>query len=208
MIAAGLAVGGAAVIGVLKVHWGMIWLLPIGGTMGAAGTWHFARPAPRPAGGRYGRELCAALRVASVATATLQFQDTLFAVPTRYSAFARAWLPWLAAPMVLVWAAGAAMTCLRAARLAREVGDASGAVQARLLSVLAPATLGLYAYISTSPVAGNLGRDAWVLLAVLGCAVAGWSAVFFAGFAVVLQRRAGGFRGGVEEIAAPPAVAI
>ena len=85
----------------------------------------------------------------------------------------------------VVWAAAAAMTCLRAATLAGRVNDRPGRVQAVLIGILATA----------APVWGasywnSFDRSLRIAYFVAIGVTAGWSIIFFVGFALVLRRRA------------------
>ena len=196
LIGVGILMGGAGVL----VRFGYpalaagrfaLWLLPAGAVISAAGTWRFAAPTPRLAGAQ-GCWLATLLRVAGVATCTLQLQLCVMVVAalrgvTQVDATL---LALCARSLLVVWTAAAAMTCLRAAYVAAQVHDRSGVVQARLLALLAPLLLLSSAAAANTAAAGQITRAALTGWAVGACAVAGWSAVFFSVFAWVVRRRA------------------
>jgi hypothetical protein len=132
------------------------------------------------------------LRVAGVATCTLQLQLSAVIVAGLAGVVRvqSSLLTFCARSLLLVWAAAAGMTCLRASFIAAQVHDRWGVVQARALALLTPLTLLLIALVADTIAAGRLSRPALIAGSLGACAVAGWSAVFFSVFALVVRRRA------------------
>jgi hypothetical protein len=98
------------------------------------------------------------------------------------------WLHYGVSPLLIVWSVAAAATCWRAASIARELHDMSGAVQGRLLAVMAPAAV-LGALIPLQSVfAGNLSLVPLVAWGLCALVIAGWCAVYFTGFTIILHR--------------------
>jgi hypothetical protein len=191
LIGAGILVGGlgAAARGLLPT--GGRWLLyafPAGAVVGAIGTWLFATRGPHERGHGYA-VFWICLRVLAMATCLLQLYVTL--VVARVTGFMQVQFPSagrlveLCEATAAIWAATAALTLLRAAIVAGRVEDPTGRVQACLLGICTVALLGGGAmYWNTL---GEWMRAYMAALAVL----AGWSIVFFLGFAIVLWRRVG-----------------
>jgi hypothetical protein len=230
LIAAGILIGGA---GPLVSFWpplaailwrrdidqrAALWLLPVGALMSSAGTWWFATPTPRAAGWRTS-SLATMLRVLAVVTCTVQLQ--LFLLTAAAFGYAVGLSPSVAvglSPAILVlgarallvaWSAVALMTCVRAARVAGEVGDPSGVWQASSLALLAPLMMLYFASTANLVAAGQWSRAMFIGWAIGAASIAGWSAVFFAGFAVVLHRRGRGSAGvAAAALPPPPAVAV
>ena len=196
LIGIGILTGGAGVwlrFGhrAMWPEWDALWLLPVGAVISASGTWCFAAPTPRVAGAQ-GRSLATVLRVAGIATGTLQLQLCVMLIAAFRGALRldAAVLAFCTRAMLLVWGAAAAMTCLRAAFVAAQVSDYPGVVQARVLALLAPLTLLFFAAATNDILAGQLSRSGIIASAIGACVVAGWSAVFFSAFALVVRRRA------------------
>jgi hypothetical protein len=191
LIGGGIAMGCLSVALTPRVGWGQMLLLPLGIVLSAIGTWRFATTAPRRISGRSVQSaMTTFLRIAGVATCALQLQIWLLSVAATRGAVDGRLLVWQMRPLLIVWSATAAITCLRALSVATGVRDRAGAIQAGLLAMLAPAVL---LYFASSPqMAGNgpFTRTAVISLAVPLAVVAGWSAIFFAGFAFILRRGA------------------
>jgi hypothetical protein len=170
----------------------VLWLSPAGLMIAAIGTWRFATPTPRVAGS-HGRWRASMLRIVGVATCTLQLQVCGMVVLGLTNKLRETPVVLLATvPMVLVaWSVAAGLTCLRAAYVAGQVRDRSGVIQARALSLLAPLTLLAFAWMTNSLLEGRqYSHGELVGWTVAACVVAGWSAVFFSGLALVVRRRA------------------
>jgi hypothetical protein len=204
LIGTGLLVGGA---GILISFWPplasllwrrgidqrtALWLLPVGAVTGAAGTWRFAAPTPRVAGS-HGRWRATILRVVAVCTCALQLQLFLLTIAALRGVLMinAATLAFCARSLLVVWGAAAGLTCLRAAYVAREVRDRSGAVQAWMLALFAPLTLLAFAASTNTIAAGRWSRMELIAWSACGSVIAGWSAVFFGAFAVIVRRAAG-----------------
>jgi hypothetical protein len=168
-----------------------LWLLPLGAVMSGAGTWRFAAPTPRVAR-MHGRSLATILRVVAVITCTLQLQLFLYMAagfrgmmplhPAMLALSARA--------LLVAWSAAALMTCIRAAYVAGEIHDRPGIVQAWALALLAPMMLLYFAASANLVAIGQVSRAVLIAWAIGACVIAGWSAVFFGGFAIIVRRRA------------------
>ena len=92
----------------------------------------------------------------------------------------------LPTPMLLAWTIAAMLTCVRGAQLARRFGDRPGRVQAVILALLMPLV-----FVSATTVLLPMAADSYgarAALVALALTLAGWSAVFFSGFAIVLFR--------------------
>jgi hypothetical protein len=161
---------------------------PTGAVVAAIGTWLFATAEPRRADWQ-DRGLSIGLRVLGVATCLMQLYVTfVLAGASRLISF-RLVSPrsfsTLCEATAVVWVVTASMTCLRAAVLAKQLGDRPGRVQACLIGMLTLGTLTWGAvYWNTL---GGFARIAFLTAAGVA---SGWSVVFFVGFAVVLRRRA------------------
>jgi hypothetical protein len=169
-----------------------LWLLPLGAVMSGAGTWRFAAPTPRVAG-MHGRSLATMLRIVAVITCTLQLQLFMYT-----AAGFRGMMPLHPAMLMLsargllvAWSAAALMTCIRAAYVAGQIHDHFGAVQAWALALLAPMMLLYFAAYANLVGAGQIGRAVLIAWAIGAASIAGWSAVFFGAFALVVRRRVG-----------------
>ena len=204
LIGSGILVGGT---GILVSFWpplamlmwkrgidqrmAMWWLLPLGAVLSGAGTWLFAAPTLRVAG-MHGRSLATMLRVLAVITCTLQLQLCLFTAAAFHGALPLypAGLLLCVRVMLMAWSAAALMTCIRVAYLASEIRDRSGVVQAWALALLTPLTLLYFATSAANLIAaGQPSRAALIGWSVGAASIAGWSAVFFGAFALVVRRR-------------------
>jgi hypothetical protein len=168
-------------------------LVPIGVAISGIGTWRFAAPTPRLAGphGRWGATL---LRVVGVATCTLQLQLCVVSVAalTERLQISATMLATFVRILLVAWSMAAGLTCLRAAYVAAQVRDRSGAIQARILSVLTPLMLLAFVWWTNS-VQGRQPSGAELIGWTVGaCVMAGWSGVFFSGLAMIIRRRAFG----------------
>ena len=221
LIGAGMLVGGAGLLvsfwpPLARLLWqrgvdqrAALWLLPVGVLISGAGTWWFATPMPHRAG-MNARALAALLRVVGVVTCTIQLLLFLITAAALRGAVGldRPILVIGARALLVAWSAAALLTCVRAARVAREVGDRPGVVQAWALALLAPLTLLFLATNANFAATGQWSGAMWIVWAFTAASIAGWSAVFFAGFAVVLHRRARGSSVASPPAAAPPTVAV
>jgi len=191
LMGSGIALGGLGAALTWRLGWTYVSLLPLGMILSGIGTWRFAAAAPTRRGGRSLSFLETLLRIAGVVTCTLQLHLCLTLVAGRFGErMSFGLLSWHARVLLIIWSATAAVTCSRAAFVAAGLRDRAGAVQAWMLAVLAPAAL---LYLAASPQvaqAGPINATAILLLAVPLGVIAGWSAVFFGGFAWVLRRGA------------------
>ena len=170
-----------------------LWLFPVGALISSVGTWRFATPAPTPrAAGMHGRTLALVLRIVAVTMCALQLQLFLYVAAgyRRMLPLDAAMLALSARSLTVVWSAAALITCIRAAYVAGEIGDRAGVMQAWTLALLAPLTLLAVAICANVVAAGQVNRTAFIGWSIVAASIAGWSAVFFGGFALVVRRRA------------------
>jgi len=186
LLGAAMALGVICVaIALAKNNFKMLWLLPLSAILGAAGTWQFAANGPDRR-----RRLGTFLRVAGLVTCGMQLQLVFTVVAATGGAPGVIDLRRAIYPLLLTWSATAAVTCWRAASVAGEVGDRSGVIQGGLLALLAPAVLLGAAGPIEAMLVGNTSLDPLFAWGACAFAVAGWCAVYFTGFTIILSRAA------------------
>jgi hypothetical protein len=184
LLGSAMALGVAAAAVTVTVNGWAVLLLPVAGLLGAVGTWQFTVRL-KVRGWK-----TTVLRGACILTLLMQMQFAGFllwhwatADPMEDGALRLSMYS-----MLLPWAAAAAATCWHASTIADDVRDTSGFIQARLLGALAPATVIGAAAPVEALLAGNALLTPLVAWGACAFAVAGWCAVYFLGFAVVLSR--------------------
>ena len=182
--------GSAGVAAMTELRgWFLLCSFASGAIIAAIGTWIFATPARGRGNGWSDHLLRILLRLLGLGTCVLQLYITAslaeaYGLAPHLVSYPQNFARVLEITAV-VWAGAAAMTCLRAAMLAGRVNDRPGRVQAVLIGILATA----------APVWGAMYWNTFdqfrriAYFVAIGVA-AGWSIVFFIGFAFVLRRRA------------------
>jgi hypothetical protein len=162
-----------------------LWLFPLAALLTASGTWILAATPPGRIAPPHQRWVGTAMRVFAVATYAFQLHSWFIGVLRE--SLSASMFALLARLLLFTWAMASMLTCWRASFLATVIGDRSGAVQARILAILAPTLLVICA---ERLVSGSLGRPGRIGLAAALSIVATWSAIFFLGFAAMLARAA------------------